>query len=152
MPVQLEEHLAELQDLEVQVLQGWADRRELYQEELELQQLQRELEQAEHWLNTYENVLTAQDYGVQILIQTLLNAKSFVCKASYCWKILLLIMQMLSILKLFTCFFFQDSVSDVLELLKKQEDLEAMIQAQSDRFNTLHNRKSQVKGTTSRKT
>ncbi|TSO67499.1 Spectrin beta chain, non-erythrocytic 5 [Bagarius yarrelli] len=95
----LEKHLEELQDLEVLVLQGWADRKVLYQEELELQQLQRELEQAEHWLNTYENVLTAQDYG--------------------------------------------DSVSDVLELMKKQEDLEAMIQAQSDRFNTLHNRKTQ---------
>ncbi|XP_034163832.2 spectrin beta chain, non-erythrocytic 5 [Pangasianodon hypophthalmus] len=99
MSEELEERLAELQDLEVLVLQGWAERRDLYQEELELQQLQRELEQAEHWLNTYENVLTAQDYG--------------------------------------------DSVSDVIELMKKQEDLEAMIQAQSDRFNTLHNRKTQ---------
>lgn len=46
--------------------------------------------------------------------------------------------------KLFTCFVSQDSVSDVLELMKKQEDLEAMIQAQSDRFNNLHNRKTQV--------
>lgn len=64
----MEDHLAELQDLEVLVLQSWADRRDLYQEELELQQLQKELEQAEHWLNTYENVLTAQDYGVRILI------------------------------------------------------------------------------------
>ncbi|KAK3538029.1 hypothetical protein QTP70_027382 [Hemibagrus guttatus] len=99
MSEELEDRLAELQDLEVLVLQGWTDRRDLYQEELELQQLQRELEQANHWLNTYENVLTAQDYG--------------------------------------------DSVSDVLELMKKQEDLEAMIQAQSDRFNTLHNRKTQ---------
>ncbi|KAG7328102.1 hypothetical protein KOW79_008046 [Hemibagrus wyckioides] len=99
MSEEVEERLAELQDMEVLVLQGWADRRDLYQEELELQQLQRELEQAEHWLNTYENVLTAKDYG--------------------------------------------DSVSDVLELMKKQEDLEAMIQAQSDRFNTLHNRKTE---------
>ncbi|XP_053365454.1 spectrin beta chain, non-erythrocytic 5 isoform X1 [Clarias gariepinus] len=98
MNEELEERLAELQDLEVLVLQGWAERRDLYQKELELQQLQRELEQAEHWLNTYENVLTTQDYG--------------------------------------------DSVSDVLELMKKQEDLEAMIQAQSDRFNTLQNRKT----------
>ncbi|TSW08341.1 Spectrin alpha chain [Bagarius yarrelli] len=39
----------------------------------------------------------------------------------------------------------KDSVSDVLELMKKQEDLEAMIQAQSDRFNTLHTGKTQVK-------
>uniref|UniRef100_A0A667YRF9 Spectrin, beta, non-erythrocytic 5 n=1 Tax=Myripristis murdjan TaxID=586833 RepID=A0A667YRF9_9TELE len=37
-----------------------------------------------------------------------------------------------------------DSVSDVLELLKKQEDLEAMIQAQSDRFITLQKKKTQV--------
>lgn len=75
--LQLEERLAELQDLEVLVLQGWAERRDLYQDELELQQLQRELEQAEHWLNTYENVLTAQDYGVRMLIQTLFNTKYF---------------------------------------------------------------------------
>ncbi|XP_078145742.1 spectrin beta chain, non-erythrocytic 5 [Centroberyx gerrardi] len=36
-----------------------------------------------------------------------------------------------------------DSVSDVLELLKKQEDLEAMIQAQSDRFITLQKKRTQ---------
>uniref|UniRef100_A0A8C8K4M3 Spectrin beta chain, non-erythrocytic 5 n=1 Tax=Oncorhynchus tshawytscha TaxID=74940 RepID=A0A8C8K4M3_ONCTS len=36
-----------------------------------------------------------------------------------------------------------DSVSDVLELMKKQEDLEAMIQAQSDRFSTLQKKKTQ---------
>lgn len=82
VPEQLEERLAELQDLEVLVLQGWADRRDLYQEELELQRLQRELEQAEHWLNTYENVLTAEDYGVRMLIKILLNIKSFICKES----------------------------------------------------------------------
>ncbi|XP_056867453.1 spectrin beta chain, non-erythrocytic 5 isoform X2 [Takifugu flavidus] len=35
-----------------------------------------------------------------------------------------------------------ESVSDVLELLKRQEDLEAMIQAQTDRFNTLQKRKT----------
>lgn len=39
----------------------------------------------------------------------------------------------------------QDSVSDVLELMKKQEDLEAMIQAQSERFNALQARRTQVK-------
>ncbi|XP_070699072.1 spectrin beta chain, non-erythrocytic 5 [Pempheris klunzingeri] len=36
-----------------------------------------------------------------------------------------------------------DSVSDVMELLKRQEDLEAMIQAQSDRFITLQKKKTQ---------
>lgn len=80
----MEEHLAELQDLEVLVLQGWAERRDLYQDELELQHLQRDLEQAEHWLNTYENVLTAQDYGVRMLVQTLRNIKALVCNRSYC--------------------------------------------------------------------
>ncbi|XP_072545910.1 spectrin beta chain, non-erythrocytic 5 [Salminus brasiliensis] len=99
MSQELEERLVELQELEAQVLQGWAERKDMYQEELELQQLQRELEQAEHWLNNYESALSAEDYG--------------------------------------------DSVSDVLELMKKQEDLEAMIQAQSERFNILHKRKMQ---------
>ncbi|KAL2098982.1 hypothetical protein ACEWY4_005462 [Coilia grayii] len=37
-----------------------------------------------------------------------------------------------------------DSVSDVLELLKKQEDLEAMIEAQNDRFGALNERKMQT--------
>ncbi|KAJ7990930.1 hypothetical protein DPEC_G00291990 [Dallia pectoralis] len=36
-----------------------------------------------------------------------------------------------------------DSVSDVQELMKKQEDLEAMIQAQSDRFHALQKKKTQ---------
>ncbi|XP_028422093.1 spectrin beta chain, non-erythrocytic 5 [Perca flavescens] len=38
---------------------------------------------------------------------------------------------------------FGDSVSDVMELLKRQEDLEAMIQAQSDRFIALQQKKTQ---------
>ncbi|XP_062379447.1 spectrin beta chain, non-erythrocytic 5 [Sardina pilchardus] len=37
-----------------------------------------------------------------------------------------------------------DSVSDVLELLKKQEDLEAMIEAQNERFNALNEKKLQI--------
>uniref|UniRef100_I3J096 Spectrin, beta, non-erythrocytic 5 n=1 Tax=Oreochromis niloticus TaxID=8128 RepID=I3J096_ORENI len=41
-----------------------------------------------------------------------------------------------------------DSVSDVMELLKRQEDLEAMIQAQSDRFIALQKKKTQVTLTT----
>uniref|UniRef100_A0A4W4DYW9 Spectrin, beta, non-erythrocytic 5 n=1 Tax=Electrophorus electricus TaxID=8005 RepID=A0A4W4DYW9_ELEEL len=99
MSQELEEHIAELQELEVQVLQSWAERKDHYQKELEQEQLQRELEQAEHWLNAYENALCEKDYG--------------------------------------------DSVSDVLELMKKQEDLEAMIVAQSERFNTLYEKKTQ---------
>uniref|UniRef100_G3N8Q4 Spectrin, beta, non-erythrocytic 5 n=1 Tax=Gasterosteus aculeatus TaxID=69293 RepID=G3N8Q4_GASAC len=39
---------------------------------------------------------------------------------------------------------FGDSVSDVVELLKRQEDLEAMIQAQNDRFIALQKKKTQV--------
>lgn len=39
----------------------------------------------------------------------------------------------------------QDSVSDVLELLKKQEDLEAMMEAQNERFVVLKERKMQVR-------
>ncbi|KAA0711222.1 Spectrin beta chain, non-erythrocytic 5 [Triplophysa tibetana] len=99
MSQELEQRLAELQELEARVLQTWAERRAQYLEDLELQQLQRELEQADHWLNTYESALRAEEYG--------------------------------------------DSVSDVLELMKKQEDLEAMIQAQSERFNALQARKIQ---------
>ncbi len=40
--------------------------------------------------------------------------------------------------------FLQDSVTDVMELLKRQEHLEAMIQAQNDRFVALQKRKTQV--------
>lgn len=39
-------------------------------------------------------------------------------------------------------------MSDVMELLKRQEDLEAMIQAQSDRFIALQKKKTQVTLTT----
>ena len=42
------------------------------------------------------------------------------------------------------CLYLQDSVSDVMELLKRQEDLEAMILAQSDRFLALQKKKTQV--------
>lgn len=35
-------------------------------------------------------------------------------------------------------------MSDVMELLKRQEDLEAMIQAQSDRFVVLQKKKTEV--------
>ncbi|XP_030641786.1 spectrin beta chain, non-erythrocytic 5 [Chanos chanos] len=97
---ELEDRLAELQELETRVEQAWAERKALYQELLVLLQLQRELEQAEHWLNTYESAVKGQDYG--------------------------------------------DSLSDVLELMKKHEDLEAMIQAQSERFNALNERKALI--------
>ncbi|XP_028831275.1 spectrin beta chain, non-erythrocytic 5 isoform X2 [Denticeps clupeoides] len=40
-----------------------------------------------------------------------------------------------------------DSVSDVMELLKKQEDLEAMIQAQNERFSALNETRAAREGT-----
>ena len=57
----------ELQDLQAQIVEVWEERRVEYQEELEVLQLQREMEQAEHWLSTYEATLKAKDYGVRRL-------------------------------------------------------------------------------------
>ncbi|XP_040917192.1 spectrin beta chain, non-erythrocytic 2 [Toxotes jaculatrix] len=99
MSQEVEERVCELEELEVLVEKVWEETRLVYEEELEIWLLQRELEQAERWLSSYENTLTAEDYG--------------------------------------------DSVSDVMELLKRQEDLEAMIQAQSDRFTALQQKKTQ---------
>ncbi|XP_035467370.2 spectrin beta chain, non-erythrocytic 5 isoform X2 [Scophthalmus maximus] len=99
MSQEVEQRVLELEELESQVEQLWEETRLLYEEQLEISLLQRELEQAEHWLSSYENTLTAEDYG--------------------------------------------DSVSDVMELLKRQEDLEAMIQAQSERFIALQEKKTQ---------
>lgn len=67
----------QLQELEVRVLEAWAERRAQYQEDLELQQLQRELEQAEHWLNTYESTLRAEDYGVMAVYGLLITVFFF---------------------------------------------------------------------------
>lgn len=44
----------------------WEETRFLYEEELEISLLQRDLEQAERWLSSYENTLTAEDYGVRV--------------------------------------------------------------------------------------
>ncbi|XP_054470225.1 LOW QUALITY PROTEIN: spectrin beta chain, non-erythrocytic 5 [Anoplopoma fimbria] len=99
MSPEVEERVRELEELEVRVEKMWEETRVQYEEELEISLLQKELEQAEHWLSSYENSLTAEDFG--------------------------------------------DSVSDVMELLKRQEDLEAMIQAQSDRFIALQKKKTQ---------
>ncbi|KAG7215088.1 hypothetical protein INR49_011666 [Caranx melampygus] len=99
MSQEVEERVRELEELEMRVEKVWEETRQLYEEELEILLLQRELEQAERWLSSYENTLSAEDYG--------------------------------------------DSVSDVMELLKRQEDLEAMIQAQNDRFIALQKKKTQ---------
>lgn len=62
----MEERVCELEELEVRVLKVWEETRLLYEEELEMSLLQRELEQAERWLSSYENTLTAEDYGVRL--------------------------------------------------------------------------------------
>lgn len=62
--MQVEERVHELEALEVQVEKVWEETRLLYEEELDIIFLQRELEQAERWLSSYENTLTAEDYGV----------------------------------------------------------------------------------------
>ncbi|KAG9333313.1 hypothetical protein JZ751_012838, partial [Albula glossodonta] len=84
MSQEVEERRAELQELEENVEQSWEERRLLYQEELEILQLQRELEQAEHWLSSHETALHTQDYGVSItphyitgILQTLLCRMTF---------------------------------------------------------------------------
>lgn len=62
--LQVEERVCELEELEVRVEKVWEETRFLYEEGLEISLLQRELEQAERWLNSYENTLMAEDYGV----------------------------------------------------------------------------------------
>ncbi|XP_030614955.1 spectrin beta chain, non-erythrocytic 5 [Archocentrus centrarchus] len=99
MSEKVEQHICELEELEMRLEKVWEETRLLYEEDLEIVLLQREIEQAERWLSSYENTLMAEEYG--------------------------------------------DSVSDVMELLKRQEDLEAMIQAQSDRFIALQKKKTQ---------
>ncbi|XP_029982912.1 spectrin beta chain, non-erythrocytic 5 [Sphaeramia orbicularis] len=102
MSHEVESRVYELEELELKVEKLWEETRLQYEEAQQMLVLKRELEQAEHWLSTYENTLTAEDYG--------------------------------------------ESVSDVMELLKRQEDLEAMIQAQSDRFITLQQNTTQKRG------
>jgi len=55
----------ELEELEVLVEKVWEETRQRYEEELEISLLQKELEQAERWLSSYENSLTAEDFGVR---------------------------------------------------------------------------------------
>lgn len=60
----MEERVHELEGLQAQVEKVWEETRLLYEEELEIMLLQKELDQAERWLSSYENTLTAEDYGV----------------------------------------------------------------------------------------
>lgn len=76
MWLQVEERVCELQQLEQRVEEVWQETRLLYEEELELQLLQRELDQAERWLGSYETTLSAQDYGVGPLRPTSVQVHS----------------------------------------------------------------------------
>ncbi|XP_015205968.2 spectrin beta chain, non-erythrocytic 5 isoform X1 [Lepisosteus oculatus] len=98
MSEEVEEKLAELEELEERLGQGRRERQRLYDEELEVEQLRRGLEQAERWLNAHEAALSADVYG--------------------------------------------DSVPDVLELMKRQEDLETMLTAQEERFKQLEEKRT----------
>ena len=60
----MEERVSELEELETRVQEVWEETKLLYEEELEISLLQKELEQADRWLSSYEDTLTADDYGV----------------------------------------------------------------------------------------
>ncbi|KAM8921263.1 spectrin beta chain, non-erythrocytic 5 [Pelodytes ibericus] len=93
MSVEIAEKLYELSGLMNNVLDIWKRRKEIYEENLEIQLLRRDLEHADGWLNTREPYLLDPNYG--------------------------------------------DSLSNVEELLKKQEDFEKMLAAQDDKFDQL---------------
>nr|XP_057947283.1 spectrin beta chain, non-erythrocytic 5-like isoform X2 [Doryrhamphus excisus] len=99
MSKEVEGRVRELEELEHHVEETWKETRQLYEEMLEVELLQKELQQAERWLSSYEEMLTDHHYG--------------------------------------------DSLSDVVDLLKRQEDMEAMIQAQSERFDALNKKTTQ---------
>ncbi|XP_078515770.1 spectrin beta chain, non-erythrocytic 5 isoform X2 [Lissotriton helveticus] len=90
MSEEIKEKLLEQSEFMRKVADCWEVRKELYEENLEIQLLRRELEQAESWLNAKEGFLLDPNYG--------------------------------------------DSVSNVENLLKKQEDFEKMLLAQEDKF------------------
>lgn len=99
--------------------------------------LQRELEQAERWLSSYESSLMVHDgvspdrpWGRSTWTHTFSSSTGVASHQVFLDRVPSCVLQ--------------ESVSDVLELLKRQEDLEAMIQAQTDRFNTLQKRRTKV--------
>ncbi|XP_054684656.1 spectrin beta chain, non-erythrocytic 5 [Grus americana] len=63
MSVEIEEKLLELSELMKKVKESWDMRRELYEENWEIQLLRRELEQAEAWLAAKESFLSDPSYG-----------------------------------------------------------------------------------------
>lgn len=50
------------------VFDTWKRRREIYEENLEIQLLLRDIEQADGWLNSREPYLLDQNYGVRFSI------------------------------------------------------------------------------------
>ncbi|XP_068110413.1 spectrin beta chain, non-erythrocytic 5 isoform X2 [Hyperolius riggenbachi] len=93
MSVEIAEKVNELSELMGLVSDSWKRRKEIYEENLEIQLLGREIEQADGWLNSREPYLLDPNFG--------------------------------------------DSVSQVEELLKKQEDFEKMLAAQAEKFELL---------------
>uniref|UniRef100_A0A8C8T063 Calponin-homology (CH) domain-containing protein n=1 Tax=Pelusios castaneus TaxID=367368 RepID=A0A8C8T063_9SAUR len=63
MSMEIEEKLSELSELMRKVRESWDMRKELYEENWEIQLLQRELEQAEAWLAAKESFLSVPSYG-----------------------------------------------------------------------------------------
>ncbi|XP_065610862.1 spectrin beta chain, non-erythrocytic 5 isoform X1 [Cyrtonyx montezumae] len=63
MSVEIEEKLLELSELMKKVKESWNTRKELYEENWEIQLLRRELEQAEAWLAAKESFLLDPSYG-----------------------------------------------------------------------------------------
>ncbi|XP_047920914.1 spectrin beta chain, non-erythrocytic 5 [Anser cygnoides] len=63
MSVEIEEKLLELSELMKKVKESWNMRKELYEENWEIQLLRRELEQAEAWLTAKESFLSDPSYG-----------------------------------------------------------------------------------------
>ncbi|XP_075281439.1 spectrin beta chain, non-erythrocytic 5 isoform X3 [Opisthocomus hoazin] len=63
MSVEIEDKLLELSELMKKVKESWDMRKELYEENWEIQLLRRELEQAEAWLAAKESFLSDPSYG-----------------------------------------------------------------------------------------
>ncbi|XP_074765676.1 spectrin beta chain, non-erythrocytic 5 isoform X1 [Athene noctua] len=63
MSVEIEEKLLELSELMKKVKESWDMRKQLYEENWEIQLLRRELEQAEAWLSAKESFLSDPSYG-----------------------------------------------------------------------------------------
>ncbi|KAM6131195.1 spectrin beta chain, non-erythrocytic 5 [Pterocles gutturalis] len=63
MSAEIEEKLSELSELMKKVKESWDMRKELYEENWEIQLLRRELEQAEAWLAAKESFLSDPSYG-----------------------------------------------------------------------------------------